>query len=117
MRARAREEKHPMRIITVCVLVLSLVACGGPGEGDGSGISSAASSVASTHATADFCKKGDACNALQNVSVDECTATLDHGLNNLLPAEAHDLEASMQKCVQLEACKNFVACAQAIGKN
>lgn len=106
-----------MRFVTACALVLSLVACGSGGDdGDGNGVASTALSVIGKQ-TADFCRKADACNALHNTSVDECTGSLDRILNNALPAEAHDVGTMMDKCVQMEACKNFVTCAQAIGTN
>lgn len=64
--------------------------------------------------SADFCQKAAACNALHYQSVDECIALVDSRLNNLLPAEAHDINTSMGKCMEMESCGNFVACAQAI---
>ena len=85
-----------MRIVTACALVLSLVACGGAGQ------------------SVDFCQKAAACNALRDLSVDECTASVDRRLNDVLPAEAHDINKSMEECVEMESCKNFVTCAQAI---
>jgi hypothetical protein len=87
-----------MRFVTACTLVLSLAACG--------------SSNAET--AADYCNKASDCSAIRNESVDRCTGIVESCLENARPADASDMRDSIGKCVEMNSCRSFLTCAQAI---
>lgn len=60
--------------------------------------------------TADICGRLDECNALENISVNECTDNLDEALEEANDAERADFETLAGRCLELEVCRNFLEC-------
>lgn len=84
--------KRERRILGMSLsLLFTLAACGG---GEASGL----------------CEKLSECNALAGQSVAECTDTVQTNIDALSATRKTDCEASINACLQLASCDNFIAC-------
>lgn len=79
-----------MRIITCGLLALFLTGCGS--------------------AESQLCDRLDECNALDGMSVEECTEVWADTLDELSSSEAHDCEDDLKDCLDNESCDNFLSC-------
>ena len=77
-----------MRIFTL--LALLLAGCGAP--------------------EANLCDRLDECNALADMSINECTEVWTDALEDMSSAQASDCEAQLQDCLDLSSCDNFMSC-------
>lgn len=57
------------------------------------------------------CARMDKCNMFASgVSVDDCTETLEKGLDDMTSAERADAQRSLSDCLKFESCSAFGEC-------